>query len=1360
MQQAVADGEVDFLLGGESDIASVDSIAAQITKRSTILCCHGPPTVYIRSQQQALDENTSNWLFGIHRNSELYTDKLIRNIVINRKAKNIAVVVLKDLANPNNTVFTRTTGEAAIKQLQAMATTFKTRDPPKYTEIVVPTTMSTSIEYFRKLARNMSVAGVDVVLGCTLNNDGKLLIQALNELKVPLRALFVTVTPTIKESVASLSEQGISAEYVLSAGQWHPELQYTADIGQGEIEDDPGEYLWLSAGDFAEKFSEYVKSLTGIRGEASYIHASAAAAGLAVQLAVGGVFNDNFFCFFTNTTADTVSLTALLEQESWTCEYAKEYQYSGYGLIRSNLQFLDEGTFFGRIAFNSKQQNEGSDSVTFQLLESVDTIPRASQAIDFGPLVGENTSARLIQEVVLPSQYETKSLVLPRPPLRGFFDFCDDGYGLNKNNDCEQCDAGFYRRRFTGNNSIVFFCLACNLTRYQPFSGQSSCLTCPENTVTAEAAAVSITDCTCSPGFYNPGSQNGTACLPCPEGARCPGGDAKLLIEPGYWSEPFDPARKNASIHVFACDPGSVCVNTGEEVCQRGYGGNLCSQCGWDNHDPTTQNHLLIFGKCVRCVSPAVNLFIFIAMFGAWLLVNLFVTNLVQSLALFTAWMQLMSLVGEIRVNWPKSLTTFFSVASFFAFEVDVVSLRCFDPTWNFLSDMILQYCLPLGLIFALCVWSWLKIKVLYKLKKSFKHTQQGSGSGDQTPEEAGRRQTLQWVALEKHGMHDNVSYSNSSVSDRKQEKLSVFGIARAKVLASQKTEAINREDVLIIFGQRVFSILETTYLASTLYALSALRYIEVGGKKVVARAPATMWSSAVIVLGSVGLAFYAILFPLVMFFVLWSWSPDCPYRKRPKGVLQEEDPGDFQAKKSLTLLGWLYSDFRAEVYYMSFMHIPHRLCFAVSVTLITNPGFQLLISIIVTVFFALLFILKVPYYNHRLNVLQITMYTSILLQLALGVCYASTGDIFSENWSTAFTFISFTLIVIVVCVLIWIISMDLLEYIASVSTKSAIQGFYTAFYVEDADELPSEIESLIDMISAPKLWSWVLYQWTLMRPLDPRPTPFYENLKFVKFLLGKRPTKERFIAIGKNLKASLTAADHGERGLDGITMAALQGHESLQLFIQVSQALGNYSKKDGEAFSYLNLRDEAELWRELVLDHPEIVSYLFNEENNDALNAFFAPFYRKYWRTQESLMQKALGAFRSIPTCLFRSSAQPPATHVMATDEDGCVRSRLLSNRISDSTTRLKNIGRNDAMRRWTVRNVAWLIDRRDRATIARWLATRNWDNPERKRFAELVLDVSSLEFSCWQERTMKVLSLLSMSIFLVSHEKNRKTT
>ncbi|KAG7670234.1 hypothetical protein KSW81_008369 [Nannochloris sp. 'desiccata'] len=810
MQQAVADGEVDFLLGGESDIASVDSIAAQITKRSTILCCHGPPTVYIRSQQQALDENTSNWLFGIHRNSELYTDKLIRNIVINRKAKNIAVVVLKDLANPNNTVFTRTTGEAAIKQLQAMATTFKTRDPPKYTEIVVPTTMSTSIEYFRKLARNMSVAGVDVVLGCTLNNDGKLLIQALNELKVPLRALFVTVTPTIKESVASLSEQGISAEYVLSAGQWHPELQYTADIGQGEIEDDPGEYLWLSAGDFAEKFSEYVKSLTGIRGEASYIHASAAAAGLAVQLAVGGVFNDNFFCFFTNTTADTVSLTALLEQESWTCEYAKEYQYSGYGLIRSNLQFLDEGTFFGRIAFNSKQQNEGSDSVTFQLLESVDTIPRASQAIDFGPLVGENTSARLIQEVVLPSQYETKSLVLPRPPLRGFFDFCDDGYGLNKNNDCEQCDAGFY--------------------------------------LTAEAAAVSITDCTCSPGFYNPGSQNGTACLPCPEGARCPGGDAKLLIEPGYWSEPFDPARKNASIHVFACDPGSVCVNTGEEVCQRGYGGNLC----------------------------------------------------MQSLALFTAWMQLMSLVGEIRVNWPKSLTTFFSVASFFAFEVDVVSLRCFDPTWNFLSDMILQYCLPLGLIFALCVWSWLKIKVLYKLKKSFKHTQQGSGSGDQTPEEAGRRQTLQWVALEKHGMHDNVSYSNSSVSDRKQEKLSVFGIARAKVLASQKTEAINREDVLIIFGQRVFSILETTYLASTLYALSALRYIEVGGKKVVARAPATMWSSAVIVLGSVGLAFYAILFPLVMFFVLWSWSPDCPYRKRPKGVLQEEDPGDFQAKKSL----------------------------------------------------------------------------------------------------------------------------------------------------------------------------------------------------------------------------------------------------------------------------------------------------------------------------------------------------------------------------------------------------------------------------------------------------------------------------
>jgi hypothetical protein len=72
----------------------------------------------------------------------------------------------------------------------------------------------------------------------------------------------------------------------------------------------------------------------------------------------------------------------------------------------------------------------------------------------------------------------------------------------------------------------------------------------------------------------------------------------------------------------------------------------------------------------------------------------------------------------------------------------------------------------------------------------------------------------------------------------------------------------------------------------------------------------------------------------------------------------------------------------------MSAMHLVHRLLFAAAVLLVTRQGLQLLISALLTMFFAVLFYSKAPYYSSRLNVLQTVLYTSVLFQLGFGACY------------------------------------------------------------------------------------------------------------------------------------------------------------------------------------------------------------------------------------------------------------------------------------------------------------------------------------------------------------------------------------
>jgi hypothetical protein len=287
-----------------------------------------------------------------------------------------------------------------------------------------------------------------------------------------------------------------------------------------------------------------------------------------------------------------------------------------------------------------------------------------------------------------------------------------------------------------------------------------------------------------------------------------------------------------------------------------------------------------------------------------------------QSFALLIDWFQLMSLVGAInKVNWPSSLKKFFGIAQFFAFEVDVVSLRCVNPHWNFLWDMILQFCLPLAVValyflLGLCVEIYRRNKPgLPKIKNKKPEKEHGKSVKDEKGVSERRKSSATlWSCTS--GVKASVPASPPFLASLTTPIKRI--LSRAASLTARNLE---KRNVRFTFGdiwRRCLNILEITYLASVQYGFSALRSITVGGETVVAKAPYTIQTTTIIVVGAVGLAVYGVIFTLYLIIQLWLLSPDCPFRKLPKIYKsKEKDPGGFIDTRHRKWLGWLYKDFR-----------------------------------------------------------------------------------------------------------------------------------------------------------------------------------------------------------------------------------------------------------------------------------------------------------------------------------------------------------------------------------------------------------------------------------------------------------------
>ncbi len=498
LRAAATEGSVDFLLGAATNMAWPDKNASEAHNKLTMLCCHGPPNVYIEATEAAEAADRENHLFGIHVSSVLYTRQLVRHIVVNGKAQKIAVTALLDEANPQGSLFTNTTCEAAVRQLQDFALSGYYKSVPEHEVFVVPTTQDQNATFFSELAQRVKAGGFDVVLACALAADGTNLIRALEQEQVPLKALFVTVAPTAQPTVSNLTASGVKVQHVLSAGQWHPEMDVYATALDGA--------MWASPDDFAQDFAAFSNGTA-----ATYTSASAAAAAHAVQLGLEAAFED---CDLRAWNGD---VDDLLYRREWPCEGGLG---GGYARVLAALRDLKQETFFGPLSFDENQRNHGRETLTTQLLGVEGRSSSIFSSIDFGTDGGVNST--LVQEVVLPSQFETHEIVVPRPKRSYDPDTCQDGYGLDATGGCSLCARGSVRQSLK-NNGTSYECLLCGLGSFADEAGLAECKQCANGTTTLRAGAIAVTNCTCKPGFFNDYTTDGTECLECPEGLVCPG---------------------------------------------------------------------------------------------------------------------------------------------------------------------------------------------------------------------------------------------------------------------------------------------------------------------------------------------------------------------------------------------------------------------------------------------------------------------------------------------------------------------------------------------------------------------------------------------------------------------------------------------------------------------------------------------------------------------------------------------------------------------------------------------------------------------------------------------------------------------
>ncbi|KAL4548349.1 hypothetical protein Ndes2526B_g00925 [Nannochloris sp. 'desiccata'] len=201
---------------------------------------------------------------------------------------------------------------------------------------------------------------------------------------------------------------------------------------------------------------------------------------------------------------------------------------------------------------------------------------------------------------------------------------------------------------------------------------------------------------------YNSFNVDGEACLPCPDGALCPGGD-QISSQPNWW-------RSNLTSEAFySCRTPEICLAgpvAGDEACIEGHEGPLCAVC--------REDWFQFAGKCESCNSTgqakamlAISIILFIS-----IVVLIFVRSwefgvpgtpgIMTKIKILITHFQLMALFRDYDVLWPSATANGFSWFDTFNIGLAMMAPECFMTDYSFWSRWIFQMLLPVGAV-GLC---------------------------------------------------------------------------------------------------------------------------------------------------------------------------------------------------------------------------------------------------------------------------------------------------------------------------------------------------------------------------------------------------------------------------------------------------------------------------------------------------------------------------------------------------------------------------------------------------------------------------------------------------------------------------------
>jgi hypothetical protein len=286
---------------------------------------------------------------------------------------------------------------------------------------------------------------------------------------------------------------------------------------------------------------------------------------------------------------------------------------------------------------------------------------------------------------------------------------CDLGTFANTDADaCAPCQLGTY-----ADTEGARECKPCIPGTFANVTGLGSCFKCPTNTFSS-LRSEDVTACTCASGFFHRKGLPGVECEACPKSGECAGGTSPALARPGFWASKYDPFT------FIPCDNPSACKggNLGDDSCQAGYMGRMCSQC--------RPRYFRQGDQCLRCPNGAPVVLLAFVIF-AFIITVLLIRSAGKSMRAYsgtigiaTKFFQVLAVIGRLNVLWPASVKEAITTATTpFTLKMGNLAPECSAPAISYEIKWAMTMLLPLffAVVFGLLYLGAL-VRAHFVLKK------------------------------------------------------------------------------------------------------------------------------------------------------------------------------------------------------------------------------------------------------------------------------------------------------------------------------------------------------------------------------------------------------------------------------------------------------------------------------------------------------------------------------------------------------------------------------------------------------------------------------------------------------------------